>query len=143
MTRPPRLPALSLAGCLALATALAATPAAAWTQKTQLAIVETAAKLAPDDLARQIERHKAALREGVIDPFADHSGDRHETNADGSGRLREVLRAEARRAVTGIEGHRPFSEIVHQTPFAPVTASHPPLGLPDAEPPNSSSQRPG
>ena len=114
MTRPPRLPAPSLAGCLALATALAATPAAAWTQKTQLAIVETAAKLAPDDLARQIERHKAALREGVIDPFADHSGNRHETNADGSGRLREVLRAETRRAVTGIEGHRPFSEIVHQ-----------------------------
>ncbi len=114
MTNRPRLPARCLAGCLVLATALAASPVAAWTQRTQLAIVETAARLAPDDLARQIERHKAALRDGVLDPFVDHAGSRHETNPDGSGRLREVLRAEARRAVTGIEGHRPFAEIVHQ-----------------------------
>ncbi len=115
MTQPPRLPARLLAGCLALATSpLATGPANAWTQRTQLAIVETAAKLAPDDLARQIERHKAALRDGVLDPFADHAGGRHEANPDGSGRLREVVRAEARRAVAGIEGHRPFSEIVHQ-----------------------------
>ena len=97
-----------------MAAAVAATPAAAWTQRTQLAIVETAARLAPDDLARQLERHKAALREGVLDPFADHAGSRHEANADGSGRLRQVVRTEARRTVAGIEGHRPFSEIVHQ-----------------------------
>jgi hypothetical protein len=97
-----------------VATALAATPAAAWTQRTLLAIVETAAKLAPEDMARQIERHKARLREGVLDPFGDHAGSRHETNPDGSGRLREMVREEARRAVAGIEGHRPFSEIVHQ-----------------------------
>ena len=103
MIRTARIHAVFLG--LATALALAATPAAAWTQRTQLAIVETAAKLAPDDLARQIERHKAALREGVLDSFADHSGNRHETNADGSGRLREVLRTEARRTVAGIEGH--------------------------------------
>jgi hypothetical protein len=118
MPTPPRLPALTLAGCLALATTLATTlapaPAAAWTQRTQIAIVEMAAKLAPDDLARQIERHKAALREGVLDPFGDHAGSRHEANADGSGQLAEVVRTEARRAVAGIRGHRPFSEIVHQ-----------------------------
>ncbi len=114
MKPPPSLPALSLAGCLALAAVLAPSPAAAWTQRTQLAIVETAARLAPDDLARQIERHEAALREGVLDPFADHSGGRHEANADGSGRLAEMVRTEARRAVAGIRGHRPFSEIVHQ-----------------------------
>jgi len=106
---------MSLAGSLALAAALlTGPPAAAWTQRTQLAIIETAAALAPDDLARQLERHKSTLREGVLDPFADRAGSRHETNADGSGRLREVVRAEARRAVAGIEGHRPFSEIVHQ-----------------------------
>ena len=97
-----------------LAAALAAPPAGAWTERTQLAIIETAAKLAPDDLARQLERHKAALRRGVTEPFADHSGSRHEANLDGSGRLREVVRAEAQRTVAGIEGHRPFSEIVHQ-----------------------------
>ena len=114
MTKPPRLRACSLAGCLALATALAASPALAWTERSQLAIVETAAKLAPDDLAQQIERHEAALREGVLHPFTGHSGGRHESNADGSGDLRALLRAEARRAVGGIEGHRPFSEIVHQ-----------------------------
>jgi hypothetical protein len=108
-------PARTLAVCLGLAPfVLPATPAAAWTQRTQLAIVETAARLAPDDLARQIERHKLELREGVLDPFADHAGSRHEANPDGSGRLEEVLRDEAQRAVNGIRGHRPFSEIVHQ-----------------------------
>ena len=115
MRRPPRflLPAV-LGLWLLLATALAASPALAWTERTQLAIVETAAKFAPDDLARQIERHKGELRRGVLHPFADHTGSRHEANADGSGRLREVVRAETRRAVDGIRGHRPFSEIVHQ-----------------------------
>ena len=114
MTKLPRPPVPSLVGCLALAAAFAAAPTAAWTERTQLAIAETAARLAPDDLARQIERHKARLREGVLHPFADHSGSRHEDNADGSGRLREVARDEARRAIAGIRGHRPFSEIVHQ-----------------------------
>ena len=114
MSTPPRLPARSLVGCLALATALAASPAGAWTPRSQLAIVDTAAKLAPADLARQLERHKQALREGVLHPFSDADGARHETNPDGSGRLTATLRAEARRAVAGIEGHRPFSEIVHQ-----------------------------
>lgn len=109
--RPARFSAVFLAVATAVA---AAAPAAAWTQRTQLAIVEMAATLAPVDLARQIERHKAALREGVLDPFADHGGSRHETNPDGSGRLREVVQTETRRAVAGIEGHRPFSEIVHQ-----------------------------
>lgn len=114
MIAPRRLPARSLAGGLALAAAVAASPAAGWTQRTQVAIAETAAELAPDDLARQIERHEAALREGVLDPFADHSGSRHEANPDGSGSLGEMVRAEARRAVEGIRGHRPFAEIVHQ-----------------------------
>ncbi len=111
---PPRLPAAALTACLVLASFLTATPASAWTQRTQLAIVETAARLAPDDLARQMERHKASLRDGVLHPFADHAGSRHEANPDGSGGLPRAVRAEARRAVVGIEGHRPFSEIVHQ-----------------------------
>ena len=115
MRAPARIPALTLAGGLALTAALlAGSPAGAWTQRTQLAIVETAAKLAPDDLARQLERHKGQLRSGVLAPYADHAGSRHEANADGSGRLREVVRAEAQRTVTGIDGHRPFSEIAHQ-----------------------------
>jgi hypothetical protein len=97
-----------------VSTLLVGSPAAAWTQRTQLAIIETAAKLAPDDLARQIERHQAALREGVLDPFADHGSSRHEANPDGSGRLPQMVQTETRRAVAGIEGHRPFSEVVHQ-----------------------------
>jgi hypothetical protein len=109
--RPPRLSAL-VSPLLALG--LLAAPAGAWTQRTQLAIVETAARLAPDDLARQIERHRSALRDGVLHPFADHTSGRHEANADGSGRLREMVRSEAQRTVTGIQGHRPFAEIVHQ-----------------------------
>ncbi len=108
-----RSPRLS-AGCLALAAVFAAGPAAAWTQRTQVAVAETASKLAPADLARQIGRHEAALREGVLDAFAEHAGRRHEANPDGSGRLREALLGETRRAIAGIEGHRPFREIVHQ-----------------------------
>ena len=50
----------------------------------------------------------------MLDPFADHAGRRHEANPDGSGSLRQAVAAEARRTVAGIEGHRPFSEIVHQ-----------------------------
>ena len=102
------------AGCLAVVAALLASPAAAWTERTQLAIAETAARLAPADLARQLDKHRARLREGVLQPFADHQGGRHEANADGSGRLRGLVRAEARRTIAGIEGHRPFAEIVHQ-----------------------------
>jgi hypothetical protein len=73
-----------------------------------------AARLAPPDLARQIDRRRGALRAGVLEPFRDSERARHEKNADGSGMLDRVIAAEAARAVAYIRGHRPFDDIVRQ-----------------------------
>ena len=68
--------------------------------------------LAPPDLARQIERHRRAYRQGVAEPFADVDVARH--SAAAGGRLPEVVVAEAARAVAMIEEHRPFEDVVRQ-----------------------------
>jgi hypothetical protein len=73
-----------------------------------------AARLAPPDLARQIDRRRAELRAGVLEPFRDADRARHEKNADGSGMLDRVIEDEARRAVNYIRGHRPFNDVVRQ-----------------------------
>ena len=107
----PRWAALALPGFL-----LAALPSAtgAWTPGTQLAIASRVADLAPPDLARQIEKHEAEFREGVLAPFRDGDPSRHFQNPDGSGRLAAVIREETDRAVAAIRGHRPFADVVHQ-----------------------------
>lgn len=87
-------------------------PAAAWTPGTQEAIATEAAALAPPDLARQIDRHRRAYRQGVAEPFADGDVTRH--SAAAGGRLGEVIVAEAARAVGMIEQHRPFEDVVRQ-----------------------------
>jgi hypothetical protein len=93
---------------------LATPPLHAWSEDSQLAIATEAARLAPPDLARQIDRHRADLRDGVLEPFRDSDRARHEKNADGSGMLDRVIADEARRAVSYIRGHRPFADVVHQ-----------------------------
>lgn len=98
-----------LASLTLLAPAL---PAAAWTPRTQTAIAEEAAALAPPDLARQIDRHRRAFRQGVGDPFADGDPARH--SAAPGGRLGETVIAEAAAAVAMIEAHRPFEDVVRQ-----------------------------
>lgn len=93
---------------------LLAPPAGAWTPTSQVAIAETAAWLAPPDLARQIRRHPKAYREGVLSAFADKDGAWHVKNSDGTGMLDRVAAAEAERAAAMIRAHRPFAEVVRQ-----------------------------
>lgn len=97
-----------------LAGLLAASPADAWTPATQLEIAQQAAKIAPPDLRRQLERHPQALQRGVLEPFERASPDHHVRNADGSGRLDSVILGETRAAIEAIRDHRPFAEIVHR-----------------------------
>ena len=91
-----------------------ASPLHAWSQQSQIEIANAAARMAPPDLARQIDRHRGALRAGVLEPFKDGDRSRHEKNPDGSGKLDAVIADEARRAVDYIRNHRPFDDIVLQ-----------------------------
>jgi len=91
-----------------------ASPAVAWTPSTQTVIAREAARLAPPDLARQIEKHRAAFEEGVNAPFTDTDSSRHMKNADGSGQLDKVLAAEVAAAIAAIRGHKPFEEVVRR-----------------------------
>lgn len=93
---------------LALLTALVlvAGPAAAWSPETALEIALSAASISPPDLERQIERHEAAYRNGLLDEARQPSG---------SGQaLDEVIAATVERSVGMIRTHQPFSEIVRQ-----------------------------
>jgi hypothetical protein len=113
--RPHRSAALLAAAVLAasLVTALAvAPPAAAFTPDTQIRIAEEAARLAPPDLARQLERRQKRYQEGVVTPFRDGDPGRHTAGAGGE--LDRVIVAEAARAVQAIQEHRPFDDVVAQ-----------------------------
>ncbi len=91
-----------------------ASPAAAWTPSTQTTIAREAAKLAPPDLARQIQKHRKVFEAGAVAPFQDSDPARHAKNADGSGELDKVILAEVQGAVDAIRQHRPFEEIVRR-----------------------------
>jgi hypothetical protein len=91
-----------------------ASPAFAWTPSTQTVIAREAARLAPPDLARQIEKHKHAFEEGVNAPFTDTDSSRHMKNADGTGQLDRVVAAEVAAAIAAIRGHKPFEEVVRR-----------------------------
>ena len=78
-----------------------------------MVIAREAARLAPPDLARQIEKHRHAFEEGVNAPFADTDSCRHMKNPDGSGQLDKVDRRRGRRRRGGdprpqaVRGDRP------------------------------------
>lgn len=93
---------------------LLSSQAVAWTPRTQSAIAREAARLAPPDLARQIEKHRRAFEAGVQAPFQDSDPDRHRKDPDGSGTLDRVLLAEVEAAIAAIREHRPFEEIVRR-----------------------------
>jgi hypothetical protein len=101
-----------LPAALGLLPFLAASPILAWTPRTQSAIAREAARLAPPDLARQIEKHKEAFAAGVQAPFQDSDADRHRKDPDGSGTLDQTLFAEVDGAISAIRLHRPFEEVV-------------------------------
>jgi hypothetical protein len=94
------LPALYRRRAAVLAALLAAAPAPAlgWTAKTRSTVALEGARLAPPDLARQIEKHRAVFLEVAQSPLAP-GGDRQ-------------LAAEVEAAVAAIQEHRPFAEIV-------------------------------
>jgi len=92
----------------------AASPAAAWTPATQVAIAREAARLAPPDLARQIARRERAFEAGVEEPFSEGDPARHMKNEDGSGSLDRALYAEVDGAIRAIREHRPFDEVVRR-----------------------------
>ncbi|MDH3743641.1 MAG: hypothetical protein OES47_00900 [Acidobacteriota bacterium] len=101
-------------GATVLAVALGAAPAEAWSPRTQLAILDQAASIAPPDLRRQLVRHKKQMRRGLLTPFEPSEATKHVTNEDGSGILAPTLETEVERAVTAIRSHQPFQEIVFQ-----------------------------
>lgn len=107
-------PAAAAVVLAALATLLSPTPARAWTPKSQLTIAREGARLAPNDLYRQILRHPKELEEGALAPFQDGDPARHVANADGSGRLVEVIDDEVERAIEAIRAHMPFERVVYQ-----------------------------
>ena len=97
---------------LTLVATLTAAPAASWTSGTQRAIAETAGKIAPPDLARQIEKHRRSLVEGSLEPFRDGRPALH--LLEPGGELAENLAAETAQAIRAIELHRPFEEVVYR-----------------------------
>lgn len=127
----------SLRLSLSLVSLLAGAGAAvAWTPATQIVIGREAARLAPPDLARQIEKHKHVFDEGINGPFADTDSSRHSKNPDGSGQLDKVIADEAAAAVAEIRGHKPFEQIVHRLGVVAhyVADANNPLAASNADP---------
>ncbi len=93
---------------------LVAAPLAAWTPKSQVEIAREAVQLAPPDLKPLIQRNLSELDRGVVMPFSDTNAADHYKNADGTGRLDQVIPMEVARAVAFIKEHRPFADIVFQ-----------------------------
>ncbi len=87
-----------------LASAFAAA-ALAWTPESEVAIAQRAARFAPPDLRRQIEKHPRALEDGVRAAIANPAVGRS---------VADTLATEAERAVDAIRNHRPFAEVVQR-----------------------------
>jgi len=98
---------------LAAAAALAASPLAAWSPTTQVSIARTAARLAPPDLARQIEHRADRFREGVLAPFQEGSPERHYRNRD-RGALDAALAEEVAGAVAALREPAAFDDVVYR-----------------------------
>lgn len=130
----PPLRSLALAGLVALAPGHG--PVLAWTPNTQVAIAKHGTTLAPIDLHNQMERHQARFREGVLLPFGDPDSARHVKTADGKGVLDLVIVKEVERAITAIEKHYPFEDIIHQLGVVAhyVADANNPLNTSDADP---------
>jgi hypothetical protein len=127
---------LTALAVLALAATLAAPgPAAAWSPGFQTELALEAARLAPPDLARQIERHREDFADGVMTPFSDRRADRHVANPDGTGSLQAVIEEETEKAVEMIRSLAPFDAVVHQLGVVAhyVADAHNPLNASDAD----------
>ena len=112
LPRPLRSRAAALA---AVTLVLAAAPARllGWSPATQVSIARTAARLAPPDLARQLERRAEHYREGGLAPFAEGAAERHYRNRD-RGALDAVLADEVKGALAALRQPAPFDELAYR-----------------------------
>ncbi len=101
-------------GLVAFVLSAGSRPAFAWSPKTQLAMLEQAAAIAPPDLRRQLRRHKKQMRSGLLMPFDAEEATRHVASIEGNGPLATLLETEVERAIAAIRAHQPFENIVHQ-----------------------------
>lgn len=113
MPRQPLVSRAATVAALSFAFALLPAPLAAWSPSTQVSIARTAARLAPPDLARQIERRPERFREGVLAPFQESAVERHYRNLD-RGALDAVLAEEVAGAVAALRQPANFDEIVYR-----------------------------
>lgn len=131
-------PARTLWLGLGLILAAASFPAAAhgFSVTTELEIAHTARRLAPPDLARQIERNPELFRLGVTTAAADPDLRRHQQNPDGSGQLAAVIRVETQAAVDCVTGRRPFSELPFRLGVLAhyIARTNDPLSVAEADP---------
>jgi len=97
--------------CAAVLLLFSASPAAAWSPGSQREIARDAARLAPPDLARLLQRHGEDLEAGAIEPFSERDASRHSLDPAENGRVDESLRSEVAAAIEAIRSHRPFAEI--------------------------------
>lgn len=106
---------------------LCASPVLGWSSATELAIAEKAARFAPKDLERQIERHEGALRQGVLGAKRSPAVGRS---------LDAVLHDEIEGAIDAIRIHRPFVEIVERLGRVVhyVAAANDPLAVGNSDP---------
>jgi hypothetical protein len=88
-------------------------PALAWSPQSQEAIAREAARIAPPDLARQIGKRPARLREGALAPFSGTTPERHFRNRD-KGSLDRAILEEVRAAIAALRRPAPFDEIVYR-----------------------------
>lgn len=96
-----------------VALALLASPLAAWGPPTQVAIARTAARLAPPDLAKQLERHSDKFRAGVLAPFDEPRPERHYRNRD-RGDLDRAIAEEVTGAVGAFRRLGSFDEAIYR-----------------------------
>lgn len=112
---------------VALVVGLGGSPAFAWSQATELAIAQRAAQYAPRALQRQIDKHQASYRDGVLAAKQNPAVGRS---------LDAVLNDEIERAVDAIRNHRPFAEIVQRIGQVVhyVNAANDPLTVGNSDP---------
>lgn len=107
-----------------------------WTPEMQKVIAEEAAWLAPQDLYRQIDRHRDWFLRGVQAPFESGGPERHVKNLDGSGLLDRMIEVEIETAVEAIRNHQPFEQIVYRLGVVShfVADANNPLNVANADP---------
>lgn len=98
----------------ALAGGLLPAAASAWTPETQIAIAERAAIISPPDLRRQIAKHQAEFRQGVLAPFEETPIEAHVKNEDGSGDLDRRISQGTSAVIEEIRAHRALADVVYR-----------------------------